>query len=36
MALWQGLLLYALWILFCVQSARLLAIVWSGAWISRD
>jgi hypothetical protein len=36
MELWQGLLIYFLWIAFCGQSARLLAMLCAGRWMERD
>ena len=36
MPLWQVLLLSALYILFCIQGARLLAMLFTGRWRERD
>ncbi len=36
MAIWQSIVVYAVWIAFCVQSARLLVMLFSGHWNSRD
>ena len=32
----QGVILYGLYLAFCVQSARLLAMLWSGIWNLPD
>ena len=36
MELWQALLIYAVWITFCAQSARLLAMLFTGRWNLPD
>ncbi len=36
MPLWQVILVYTLYILFCVQGARLLAMLFTGRWRERD
>jgi hypothetical protein len=36
MEIWQGLVIYVLWLAFCVQSARLLAMLWAGYLHDRD
>jgi hypothetical protein len=35
MDFWQGLVIYALWIAFCAQSARVVAILVSRRWHGR-
>ena len=34
--IFQGVILYGLYLAFCVQSARLLAMLWSGFWNLPD
>lgn len=36
MEAWQAAIIYGLWILFCIQSARLLGMLWSENWNSEE
>ena len=36
MLIWQVVLLYVLYVALCVQSARLLAMLFSGTWNLPD